>query len=41
MVAEFRAAEAIMAALLARVGAHPGFERDLAQVRRDLAQLTA
>ena len=37
----FRAAEAVLVALLDRVGQHPQFTRDLAQVRRDLERLGA
>ena len=38
-IAEFEAGEAILVALLTRVGDHPGFVRDLAQVRREIARL--
>lgn len=38
-IAEFETGEAILVALIARVGDHPGFARDLAQVRRDIARL--
>ncbi len=38
-IREFEAGEAILVALLARVGDHPGFVRDLAQVRREIARL--
>ena len=38
-IREFEAGEAILVALIARVGDHPGFARDLAQVRRDIARL--
>lgn len=38
-IREFEAGEAILVALIARVGDHPGFARDLAQVRGELARL--
>jgi tetratricopeptide (TPR) repeat protein len=38
-IAEFEAGEAILVALIARVGDHPGFARDLANVRRDISRL--
>lgn len=38
-IREFEAGEAILVELLARVGDHPGFARDLAQVREDVARL--
>ena len=38
-VHEFEAGEAILIALLARVGDHPGFVRDLAIVRGEIARL--
>ncbi|MEK6636985.1 MAG: hypothetical protein AABY88_02765 [Pseudomonadota bacterium] len=38
-IREFEAGEAILVALIARVGDHPGYARDLAQVRGDIARL--
>ena len=40
-IREFEAGEAILVALIARVGDHPGFVRDLADVRGDIARLRA
>jgi tetratricopeptide (TPR) repeat protein len=36
---EFEAGEAILVALIARVGDHPGYARDLADVREEIARL--
>jgi tetratricopeptide (TPR) repeat protein len=38
-IREFEAGKAILVALLARVGDHPGFARDLANVRADISRL--